>query len=250
MAERLLARTDEPCKRNFPKNSDHDGSRLVAAAPVPPMLADRSTDLSEARGGNAPMSDKCYAASDDCAAALQYGSQLQPGWPSLGVRVIAGRSYATGFGPIRIIDEIDDIPDALRQRMKFGAPDAGGVNGTSDAGHNASLVRGGQLATALPATLPAERPDPAEPGESAAPNVPAVASGPVFSPEEVRDSRRILRRLARSQIRDSTGCPMLDVGGAPCPARHAYAAKLCAKLAAIGLVRVTQKPSGLIVTLL
>ncbi|NDW07477.1 hypothetical protein [Jiella pacifica] len=261
MATCLLARTDDPCKRNFPNNSDINGPHSSAKTAVPAMISGTLVDPFLPTGGDASASNTCHPVSGDLASALQSGSQLQPGWPSLGVRVVAGRPYITGFGPIRRIDEFDDVPDEIKQRMMHRTPAAGGVNHTSDADDNASLLGGRRTETELsakgksfpidPCSLegraPVAEPRPAEPVQSAASSVPAAAYGPVFSPEEMRDSRRILRRLDRSQTRDAAGHRMLDLGQTPCPMCDEYVAAVCAKLAAIGLVGITEKPSGLIV---
>ncbi|MCE7028099.1 hypothetical protein [Jiella avicenniae] len=266
MAKCLLARTDEPCKRNFTFYPCIDGSEVAhsdSVASSPDTIVGPASDPG-ARDVDTFMSNDSVRTPHDLANGLSRSSRIQPEWPEIGTRVVAGRPYVTGLGPIRRIDEIDDLPEDMKRWLMGTAQDAhGGGDSASSSTDARSLVSGdnpdmrdlsqrGQHCTARLQLRDDEdsavEQHLAEPAEVSVPALPSAAYGPVFSPEEIRDSRQLLCRLDLSRTCDAAGNRMLDLDRATCPTRDEYLSALCAKLSAIGLVRLVDTASGLTVT--
>ena len=147
--------------------------------------------------------------------------RLHAGWPAIGSRVIAGVPYVTGLGPIQAIDAIVDLPDEMKRRLATSM--------AQDESENDEHFTDGRRA------LDRSKCHDRDEGRY----------GPVFSPDDVRDARRLLKRLDRSKCVDDNGRRYLNINRAPLPERDEALACLCDKLTAIGLVSTVTTSFGM-----
>ena len=220
MAKRLVARAAKS-RKQFPKI----GSRSGVSGP--------SGTTTERASATAPVATTCVINERPMRSL-----------------VMGGRAYVAGLSPVIRIEDIPDLPDEIKVQMISAARAR-----SASADEAAASVRRNSSTPASPAeqargNLPSSIASMADAGGSTIPadEMACSAFGPVFSASEIVTARWLLTRIADEDqycvdrnVSHGDNSDHLDDLGTD------VTSQLCRKLAEIGLVSLSESPTGLIV---